>query len=297
LISKSSFPSHCWSERTQPWNKHMSLRSILSFMPFFLKRSLPPMAQALLVDENDELMKDQGFDIPEGGGDREELLELPSERVQCPSVPVENTSPPRYAVTKVCTSDCDTLTAALVVGEALALIFANSEIPGRHYLSGDSAQEEHLCRLHPQLYPALKACRYPIGEDEVIVTHNLKAVRRPNSYELVRSMGTCSILTAAMPVGWHGCEEDCEWSQTVVLRMRAVLHAARRIGIPNLILGAWGCGMFGNPPQAVARLFWAQLASPEFRGYFEHVVFAIIGPERNRTAFVGEMNVCCEREL
>eukprot|EP00927_Polykrikos_kofoidii_P037131 TRINITY_DN31300_c0_g1_i2.p1 TRINITY_DN31300_c0_g1~~TRINITY_DN31300_c0_g1_i2.p1 ORF type:complete len:307 (-),score=30.80 TRINITY_DN31300_c0_g1_i2:331-1176(-) len=260
-------------------------------------RILPPRQRSLLVHENENLMKDAGFDIPGGEGTREELLEVTSDRVQCPSTPVESPSPPRYAVTKVCTSNCDTLTAALVVGEALALNFANAYTPGGHYLNGASAQEEDLCRLLPQLYPALQACKYPIDEDEVIVTHNLKAVRRPNSYELVKSMGTCSLLTAAMPHGFPGCEEDPEWLETVTLRMRAVLHAAKRSGMSNLVLGAWGCGMFGNPPDAVARMFWAQLGSPEYRGYFENVVFAIIGAERTRAAFAREMNVWCEKEL
>merc|ERR1712070_373511 len=43
-------------------------------------------------------------------------------------------------------------------------------------------------------------------------------------------------------------------------------------------LGAWGCGAFGNPPDLVARLFREQLSSPEFRGAFSEVVFAIVDP-------------------
>ena len=49
-------------------------------------------------------------------------------------------------------------------------------------------------------------------------------------------------------------------------------------GHRHLILGAFGCGAFGNPAQPVAAIFREQLASPEFRGAFARVVFAIIDP-------------------
>ena len=38
------------------------------------------------------------------------------------------------------------------------------------------------------------------------------------------------------------------------------------------------CGAFGNPTAPVAALFKKHLASEEFRGAFEHVVFAILDP-------------------
>ena len=60
--------------------------------------------------------------------------------------------------------------------------------------------------------------------------------------------------------------------------MRTVLGAAASTGKPNLVLGAWGCGAFGNNPHAVAQIFKDQLLSEEFRGKFANVVFAIIDP-------------------
>jgi hypothetical protein len=57
-----------------------------------------------------------------------------------------------------------------------------------------------------------------------------------------------------------------------------MLHAAKASGFPNLVLGAWGCGAFGNPPGPVATIFREQLCSPEFRGAFEHICFAVVDP-------------------
>ena len=47
-------------------------------------------------------------------------------------------------------------------------------------------------------------------------------------------------------------------------------------GVRHAVLSAFGCGAFGNPPDRVAPLFAEVLASPEFRGAFSAVVFAIL---------------------
>jgi uncharacterized protein (TIGR02452 family) len=231
-----------------------------------------------LVPENDRLVKAGVFTARQGG--REIQLELPkpppSERLQCPQGRL--IKKPQFDVTDVCIANIDTLSAALMAEDATALNFANAYNPGGGYRRGASAQEEDLCRLLPQLIHSLEACRYPIRPDEVLLTKNLAAIREPGTYQLCESLGPVHILTSAMPCGDAG-EPGCkEWNSTVTLRMRAVLHAARESGFPNLVLGAWGCGAFGNPPDLVAQLFREQLCSPEFRGAFSIVVFAVIDP-------------------
>ena len=66
---------------------------------------------------------------------------------------------------------------------------------------------------------------------------------------------------------------------------------------PNQVLGAFGCGAFGNPPADVARLFAEVLASDEFRGALELVVFAIVDPKQadrgNIPTFRRALRVLC----
>jgi uncharacterized protein (TIGR02452 family) len=62
------------------------------------------------------------------------------------------------------------------------------------------------------------------------------------------------------------------------MRVDTVLYAAVKSQRPNLVLGAWGCGAFGNPAAPVAAIFRDRLSSEEFRGCFKTVVFAIIDP-------------------
>eukprot|EP00927_Polykrikos_kofoidii_P038454 TRINITY_DN32799_c0_g1_i2.p1 TRINITY_DN32799_c0_g1~~TRINITY_DN32799_c0_g1_i2.p1 ORF type:complete len:336 (-),score=55.29 TRINITY_DN32799_c0_g1_i2:7-1014(-) len=238
-----------------------------------------------IVDDNDRLVKNKGFSVP--GGGRQELPSPPqTEIVRCPPVAGDMTVPFRFDVTEFCVANVDTVTAAIALGDACALNFANAKTPGGRYRSGGLAQEEDLCRLLPQLCASLEASAdgaYPIAPDTALLTRGLLAVRRPGTYELCASLGDCTIITAAMPCGacdrrpkggWAGSP----WAETVTLRIRAVLHAARYSGHSNLVLGAFGCGAFGNPAGPVAAIFREQLASAEHRGAFSRIVFAIIDP-------------------
>jgi uncharacterized protein (TIGR02452 family) len=69
-----------------------------------------------------------------------------------------------------------------------------------------------------------------------------------------------------------------------VLRRRAarVLAVAAAHRHRRLVLGAWGCGVFGNDPTMVAEAFAAALE----RYPMEHVVFAVLGPNRAEFAAV-----------
>lgn len=57
-------------------------------------------------------------------------------------------------------------------------------------------------------------------------------------------------------------------------RILKVLAVAERHDHKGLVLGAWGCGAFGNDGELVAQLFRRSL-EVDFRGAFEHVVFAV----------------------
>lgn len=221
-------------------------------------------------------------------GDPTTLPPVPQTEIfRCPAEPPEDVEPARFGVTEVCVVNADTLTAALVVEDSIALNFANASTPGGGYLHGAAAQEEDLCRLLPQLHPSLVNCpAYPIRPDTALVTRGLLAVRQAGTYEPLSAgpnndgVPECSMVTSAMPA--HNPRPGSpEWNTTVRLRIRAVLHASKQAGYPNLILGAFGCGAFGNPPDLVARMFVEQLRSPEFAGSFSRVVFAIIDPKKD----------------
>lgn len=179
-----------------------------------------------IVEENDKMMLNKGFTF-EGAWQA-----LPAASLEAIEVPEPETlTELRFEVTEVCCANIDTLSAALLLGDACALNFANAEIPGGRYRSGGLAQEEDLCRLLPQLYPALKSFAYPIPPSTALLTTNLLAVRRPGSYACCAPQGAVSIITAAMPIGPgrrpKGGWACSEWADTVTQRVRSVLHAAK----------------------------------------------------------------------
>ncbi|KAK6363684.1 hypothetical protein TWF730_001104 [Orbilia blumenaviensis] len=68
----------------------------------------------------------------------------------------------------------------------------------------------------------------------------------------------------------HPYDEDL-----MQLKIRQLLRIAGLNGHRRLVLGALGCGAFGNPKQAVAELFLKVLKEPEFQGgWWKEITFA-----------------------
>jgi uncharacterized protein (TIGR02452 family) len=57
-------------------------------------------------------------------------------------------------------------------------------------------------------------------------------------------------------------------------RIHRILSIASSFGYESLVLGAWGCGAFGNDAQKTAEDF-CQALTTEFAGCFSDIVFAI----------------------
>jgi len=78
-------------------------------------------------------------------------------------------------------------------------------------------------------------------------------------------------------------KKTCEEAEAILrVRIPRVLEAFARHGVRDLVLGAWGCGVFGNDPAIVARIFKEEL-STTFRGRFRHVIFAVLDVEMANT--------------
>ena len=62
--------------------------------------------------------------------------------------------------------------------------------------------------------------------------------------------------------------------------IRHLLASSIELGHETLILSAWGCGAFGNPPKEIARLFKEELCRPRVYRRLRKVVFAILDDDR-----------------
>ena len=57
-----------------------------------------------------------------------------------------------------------------------------------------------------------------------------------------------------------------------MIRPRNILEVATANGADNLVLGAFGCGAFNNPPDLVAGCFRYYLVDKGYRNYFKRIM-------------------------
>lgn len=200
-----------------------------------------------------------------------------------PDAPLPRCARPPFPETRVHVANETTLGAAERLTAAghtpLALNFANGITPGGGFLHGARAQEEVLCRssaLHATLegdsmYAAHAKRPLPDSTEWTILSPDVPVFRRDDGTPLERpwllSFATCA-APYAPTVGQPRSGDLLE------ARIRRVLAIARAYGYATLVLGAWGCGAFGNDPRRTARDFRRALDG-EFDGAFSDVVFAI----------------------
>lgn len=191
----------------------------------------------------------------------------------------------------------------LVVKEGLddlvLLNFASARNPGGGFLRGAKAQEEDLSRCSG-LYACLMPQRTyyasnepspgdPVGgmlyTDHIIHSPRVPFFRRKNR-DLLPAPYLASVITAPAPNATQALRRDPTALPLIeaALRRRAggVLAVAQDRGHRSLLLGAWGCGVFGNPPVIVASAFADWLTAPRFAGAFDRVTFAVFEPVRGR---------------
>jgi uncharacterized protein (TIGR02452 family) len=171
------------------------------------------------------------------------------------------------------------------VRDILVLNMANSRIPGGFYTDGTGAQEEALCR-RTTLYHILvdNPTFYPIPHHGAIYSPDVLVMRKSDDErcELLKGdqMWWTSVISVAAifqpPWDANGGFARVQDREEMRERIKTVLRVAVLEGKKNLVLGALGCGIFRNPPFAVAQLFKDVLTDSEFLGAFQGIWFAIM---------------------
>lgn len=158
------------------------------------------------------------------------------------------------------------------------LNFASAKHPGGGVERGTVAQEESIARVST-LFPVIKQCvefytptTAPYYTDKIIYSKPIfilkddYGIKFDNPFE-------CDVITCAAP-NYNDREIDIEEHKKVLKRrFTKVLQTAILNKRRNLILGAWGCGVFKNPPEINAKVFKDVLI--DFSNYFDDIIFAI----------------------
>lgn len=196
-----------------------------------------------------------------------------------------------------------TLEAAKKYAEAgdrvCVLNFASSVSPGGGVVTGEQAQEECICRLstlwfalsdketagrfydyHWELIKKGKMNRR--NRDDIVFTPDVYVVRDEADNEKMMPEDKwykVDVITCAAPdVRKTGdvseyCPSEDELQKVFEIRWRKILAVAAKHKADVLILGAFGCGVFANPPELVVRAF--NNVAGEFKCRFKTVEFAV----------------------
>jgi uncharacterized protein (TIGR02452 family) len=187
------------------------------------------------------------------------------------------------------------LVAAEGCQDLVLLNFASARNTCGGFLKGAKAQEEDLARCsglypcqltQPAYYDTNRQQTSLLYTNHVIYSPNVPWFRTRSSGDLLDQCFLASVITAPAPNARGVLKSNATAQPNIAraLRRRAgyVLGIARDNGHRSLLLGAWGCGVFGNDPSLVADAFGQWLESDSFRGCFDRVVFAVYDTSKRR---------------
>ncbi len=203
------------------------------------------------------------------------------------SIPPWQVLPPShqegFELTKIQVSNETTIGAILRLNEQglrpLSLNFANGVEPGGGFLRGARAQEEAICRVS-SLYWTLQgdamylhhSYRHAVDSTDWAILSPQVPVFRSETGSLFDTPLLADFITCAAP--YTPTVGQPTAGDLLRNRIHRVFAIAKAYGYSSLILGAWGCGAFGNDPNRTARDF-REAIEGDFNGQFASIVFAI----------------------
>ena len=190
--------------------------------------------------------------------------------------------------------------------ETCVLNFASATNPGGGVAWGSTAQEECLCRCSTlyanlivrsnwsQFYEPHRKQNNPLYNDDCIYTPDVvvfKSDTRTPQLLDPEDWIQCNVITCAAP----NLRTDRDGTVPVrisneelkalhIKRMRRILSIAASRGNDVVILGAYGCGAFKNPPEVVAQAM--KQVVEEFKHYFMTIEFAVYCSPRDEQNYL-----------
>lgn len=172
--------------------------------------------------------------------------------------------------------------------KTLCLNFASAKNPGGGFLGGSQAQEESLARssgLYGSIAPVTEYYEQNRALGNSLYRHHMiyspaVPVFRNDNGQLLDQPYTVSMITApAVNAGAikKNSPHLIDQLEPVMLdRIERLLDIAYLNGYQHLILGAWGCGVFKNDPNEIAKYFHHHLIQGDYKAVFERITFGIL---------------------
>lgn len=226
---------------------------------------------------------------------------------------VKSIDPPQQRQTRISVYNCTTFAAAKSLIDAgyenpVCLNFASAKNPGGGFLAGSQAQEECLARasalyqsLSSQMtyYNANRSHTSSLYTNHIIYSPGVPVFRSDDDVLIAEPYLVSIITSPAVNVGAIRKNEPSNVQKirsTMETRIRSVLAVARKHNHDSIVLGAWGCGVFGNDPNDIATLFAEALRNDSrFVGAFERIVFGVLDFAHGTPTYESFRNVFPEK--
>ena len=191
------------------------------------------------------------------------------------------------------------------------LNFASAGHPGGGVQTGARAQEETICRRSTLTrsifsmdakyasqygYPLFDGNHYPLTTSldfSMIYSPEVTVFRGAGQdYTLMEQPFNIAVITNAalnlrgrhsMRLTSDGHMPD-EAKDITRNKIRAILRVGLVKGHDSLVLGAFGCGAFCNPPQEMAQLFKEVMEESEFKDRYRLILFAILSDHNDKSS-------------
>ena len=163
------------------------------------------------------------------------------------------------------------------------LNFASFKNPGGRFLDGSSAQEECLCH-ESNLYnilvnfkdsfyiPNKSRLNNSLYDDHLLYTPDV-IFDRGESMKCTADVITCAAPNKTAAQKYRDIPDD-KVDEALISRVHSVLMSAYCQSTDGIILGAFGCGVFGNDIKTLA-IIYRGLFDHKYKRCFKRVVFAI----------------------
>jgi uncharacterized protein (TIGR02452 family) len=169
------------------------------------------------------------------------------------------------------------------------LNFASAVNPGGGVTVGAKAQEESICRcsnlynclikpdLWQQYYKFHREDTNSFFSNRVIYSKGVTVFMTDTEIpEYTDDWFKVDVITCAAPNQSNQSIIDSEVTSKVFIdRISSILNIAFDNGIEAIVLGAFGCGAYKNPPRIVADAFKYVLVNLGYENSFKEIVFAI----------------------
>ncbi|MBX2842535.1 MAG: TIGR02452 family protein [Flammeovirgaceae bacterium] len=200
--------------------------------------------------------------------------------------PISLGEPTQFEVTAETTLDATRRLINEGNNDVLCLNFASAKNPGGGFLGGSQAQEESIARAsglyncllkgeeYYKINRAIKTCFYT---DYMIYSPEVPIFKDEEGNNLDKIYKASVITAPAVNKGVIRFKERSKLPEIELVmkrRIEKVLAIAYSHKNFNLVLGAWGCGVFQNDPAEIA-MYFKEIIDSKFKNVFKKIVFAV----------------------